>query len=230
MNSDINRTLADAFRRSSAYWRSIAERRVSPAPEAVTALDRLREPLPETPASDLEILAALDEIGSPATVATTGGRYFGYVIGGVLPASLAANWLAATWDQSSAMASMSPVGVALDEIAIQWIVDALHLDPSCGGTFVTGATMANFTGLAAARHALLAREGWNAEEDGLFGAPPITVIAGAEVHASVLKAIAMAGLGRGRVTVIEADSQGRMRPDRLGDIPPLPSFVSRPAT
>ncbi len=211
--------LNDVSKRSSAYWHSISERRVSPAPEAIAALKRLREPLPEAPSSDREILALLDEIGSPATVATTGGRYFGYVIGGVLPAALAANWLTSAWDQNSAMASMSPVGVAIDEIAIEWIVDALRLDPACGGTFVTGATMANFAGLAAARHALLARDGWNVEEDGLFGAPAITVIAGAEVHASVLKAIAMLGLGRSRVVTVDTDSQGRIRPDRLGHIP-----------
>ena len=185
----------------------------------MAGLERFREPFPARGISDCETLALLDEVGSPATVASAGGRFFGYVTGGVLPAALAANWLAATWDQNSALTAMSPVGAALEEVTIGWILDALGLDANCAGTFVTGATMANFAGLAAARHALLAREGWDAEEDGLFGAPPITVIAGEEAHASALKALAMLGLGRGRVMTVETDGQGRMRADRLPKIP-----------
>jgi glutamate/tyrosine decarboxylase-like PLP-dependent enzyme len=211
--------LADAYRRSSAYAGSISQRRVRPCEAAVAALARFREPFPEEASLGADVLALLDDIGSPATVATTGSRYFGYVIGGVLPVALAANWLAAAWDQNSTLTAMSPTGAALEEIALGWIVDALGLDAGCGGAFVTGATMANFTGLAAARHALLARDGWNMEEDGLFGAPPITVIAGEEVHASVLKAIAMLGLGRRRVIMVPTDSQGRIRPECIGPIP-----------
>jgi glutamate/tyrosine decarboxylase-like PLP-dependent enzyme len=216
---DTKELLTGTLQRASAYLESIAERRVSPDAAALAGLERFREPFPAGPLAACEVLGLLDDFGSPATVATTGGRYFGYVIGGVLPSALAASWLSATWDQNCGLAAMSPVGALLEEIALGWIVDALNLPPACGGAFVTGATMANFTGLAAARHALLARAGWNVEEDGLAGAPSITVIAGAEVHSSVLKAVAMLGLGRSRVVSVETDGQGRIRPERLGHIP-----------
>ena len=161
------------------------------------------------------VLALLDDIGSPATVATAGGRYFGFVIGGSLPAALAANWLAGAWDQNAAMQVMSPVAAKLEEIVLAWMVDLLGLPSGSGAGFVTGTTMANFTALAAARTALLQRAGWNVEEDGLFGAPPIHVVVGEEVHVSLLKALSMLGLGRSRVTRVPADAQGRMRPDAL---------------
>jgi glutamate/tyrosine decarboxylase-like PLP-dependent enzyme len=137
------------------------------------------------------------------------------VNGGTLPASLAANWLAGAWDQNAALRVMSPVAAELEEIVIRWVCEALCLPPNCAGGLVTGATTANFTSLAAARYALLAREGWNVVDDGLFGAPPIEVVAGAEVHVSLLKALNMAGMGRKRVTLVEADEQGRMRAEKL---------------
>ena len=114
----------------------------------------------------------LDDFGSPATVATAAGRYFGFVIGGSLPAALAANWLAGAWDQNAALQIMSPVAAKLEEIVLAWMVDLLGLPPESGAGFVTGTTMANFTALAAARTALLQRAGWNVEEDGLFGGAP----------------------------------------------------------
>jgi glutamate/tyrosine decarboxylase-like PLP-dependent enzyme len=165
-----------------------------------------------------EVLALLDDIASPATVATTGGRYFGFVIGGSLPAALGANWLAGAWDQNASMQVMSPVAAKLEEIVLEWIVDVLGLPSGSGAGFVTGTTMANFTALAAARTALLKRAGWDVEEDGLFGAPPIHVVVSDEVHVSVLKALSMLGLGRSRVTRVPVDDQGRIRLDAL---PPL---------
>jgi glutamate/tyrosine decarboxylase-like PLP-dependent enzyme len=161
------------------------------------------------------VLALLDDIGSPATVASAGGRYFGFVIGGSLPAALAANWLAGAWDQNAAMQVMSPVAAKLEEIVLAWMVDLLGLPAGSGAGFVTGTTMANFTALAAARSTLLRRAGWNVEEDGLFGAPPIHVVVGEEVHVSLLKALSMLGLGRSRVTRVAADAQGRMSPGAL---------------
>ena len=154
-------------------------------------------------------------LGRQATVASAGGRYFGFVVGGSLPAALAANWLAGAWDQNAAMQVMSPVAAKLEEIVLEWTVDLLGLPPGAGAGFVTGTTMANFTALAAARTALLQRAGWNVEEDGLFAAPPIQVVVGEEVHVSLLKAISMLGLGRSRVTRVLADAQGRMRPEEL---------------
>jgi glutamate/tyrosine decarboxylase-like PLP-dependent enzyme len=137
------------------------------------------------------------------------------VNGGSLPAALAANWLAGAWDQNAGLRVSSPVAAALDEIAVAWIVQALSLPASTAGGFVTGATMANFSALAAARHALLHRQGWDVESDGLFGAPPITVFAGDEVHASVLKALSLLGLGRERIVRIPVDGQGRVRAEAL---------------
>jgi glutamate/tyrosine decarboxylase-like PLP-dependent enzyme len=207
--------LTHAAERAIRYVGSVSERRVAPAEAAVAALQKFHEPFPQSGCAAEKILAMLDEIGSPATVATTGGRYFGFVNGGALPASMAANWLAAAWDQNASLRVMSPVAAELEEIVIRWVCEALGLPPDCAGGLVTGATTANFTSLAAARYALLAREGWNVVDDGLFGAPPIEVVAGAEVHASLLKALNMVGLGRKRVTLVEADEQGRMCAEKL---------------
>lgn len=162
-----------------------------------------------------DVIELLDTAGSPATVASTGPRYFGFVIGGSLPAAMAANWLAGAWDQNAGLYVSSPVAARVEEIAASWLLDVLALPESSGVGFVTGATMANFTALAAARHALLSRAGWNVEEQGLFGAPEITVVVGEEVHASMLKALAMLGFGRKRVVAVPVDDQGRMIADRL---------------
>ena len=164
------------------------------------------------------MLEELHGVGSPATMATAGGRFFGFVVGGSLPAALAASWLAAAWDQDAGLAVLAPGAAAFEEIALRWLLDALGLPPDCAGGFVTGATMANFTALAAARHAVLRRAGWDVEADGLFGAPPIGVVVGEEVHISVLKALGLLGLGRTRVTRVPTDPLGRIRADRL---PPL---------
>lgn len=207
--------LTDAAERALRYVSGIAARRVAPTPEDTARLNAFREPLPEDPCNPADVLSLLDEVGSPATVASTGGRYFGFVTGGTLPAALAANWLAGAWDQNAAFRAMSPVSAALEEVVLEWLCDLLNLPPSCGGSFVTGASMANLTCLAAARHALLKRAGWNVEEDGLFGAPPLTVIVGDEVHVSLLKALSLLGLGKSRVIKVPADGQGRVRSDAL---------------
>jgi glutamate/tyrosine decarboxylase-like PLP-dependent enzyme len=140
------------------------------------------------------------------------------VIGGSLPAALAANWLAAAWDQNAGLFAGSPIGAVLEEICLGWLLDVLKLPSASGGAFVTGATVANFTALAGARHAVLARAGWDVEAEGLFGAPPITVVVGDEAHPSLIKALGMLGLGRSRVVRVPVDSQGRMVPAK---IPPL---------
>ncbi len=214
----LKELLSDVAARASQYLAEVNNRPVAPSPATVARLENLGGPLPEGPTDPAKVLALLDEIGSPATVATTGGRYFGFVIGGTLPAALAANWLAGAWDQNSAMQIMSPVAAKLEEIVQGWVLELLGLPSGSGAGFVTGTTMANFSGLAAARSALLQRTGWNVEENGLFEAPPIQVVVGQEVHVSVLRALTMLGLGRSRVVTVPADSQGRMRADSL---PPL---------
>ncbi len=207
--------LEDAAGRAQAYLAGLADRRVAPPPEAVAALDRLDFPLPASGRDPAEVLALLDEAGSPATVATAGPRYFGFVNGGTLPMATAAAWLTAAWDQNTALAVMSPAAARLDDIALRWVTEALGLPAGLGGAFVTGATMANVTCLAAARDAVLARHGWDSGAQGLFGAPPVTVVAGAEAHTTVRKALGLVGLGRDRVLTLPADDQGRIIPGGL---------------
>ncbi|MFZ1022702.1 MAG: aminotransferase class V-fold PLP-dependent enzyme [Thermoplasmata archaeon] len=211
-------TLREAAERSIRFLRGLGDRRVAPSPVEIHGLDALDGPLPETGEDPRTLIGILDDQGSPAAVGCAGGRYFGFVIGGALPAALAANWLAGAWNQNSVLFATSPVGARLEEIALRWSRELLHLPMGSEGAFVTGATMANFTGLAAARHAVLAKVGWDVEELGMAGSPPITVVVGEEAHASLLKAVAMLGLGRGRVQRVAVDSQGRLIPDA---IPPL---------
>jgi len=201
--------------RANEYVESVGERPVSPSPEALAQLSRFDIPLQEDPMDPLDVLAQLDEIGSPATVATTGGRYYGFVVGACLPAAMAANMLAAAWDQNAAIRVLSPVAAYLEDVCRKWLLTMLGLPGDAGAGFVTGGTMANFSGLAAARHALLAAEGWDVEAQGLFGAPSITVIVGEEVHVSLLKSLGLLGLGRERIVSVPVDDQGRMRSDAL---------------
>jgi glutamate/tyrosine decarboxylase-like PLP-dependent enzyme len=197
------------------YVHEISERRVNPSPASLAALGDLNESFPASPRDPRDVIKQLDQIGSGATVATTGGRYFGFVNGGIFPAAMAANWLAAAWNQNAALRVMSPIAAELEELVLRWVCEALALPPVCAGGLVTCATMANFTALVTARHALLKRAGWDVNADGMFGAPPIEVVVGAEAHASILKALSLAGFGRRRVTIVEADAQGRMRADKL---------------
>jgi glutamate/tyrosine decarboxylase-like PLP-dependent enzyme len=214
MRDLLTRTAALAAR----YLETLDDRSVAPTPEAVARLAELRQPFDQRPRSAEEVLETLDRIGSPATVAMAGKRFFGFVIGGSLPAALAANWLAAAWDQNAGLYISSPIGSVLEDVSLGWLLDVLKLPPGSAGAFVTGATLANFTALAAARHAVLRNVGWDVEADGLFGAPPITVVVGGEVHSSLVKALGMLGLGRSRVTRVPVDDRGRMR---AGEIPPL---------
>jgi len=207
--------LSLAAERAQRYAREIGGRRVAPEERHIRGLEKFRETFPEGSSDPRSVVAMLDEFGSPATVATTGGRYFGYVIGGVLPAALGANWLAGVWDQNAALRVMSPIAAELEDVVLRWICEALNLPADAEGGLVTCATMANFTALAAARYALLKKAGWDVAEDGMFGAPPIEVVVGAEVHASALKALSLAGFGKRRVTIVETDGQGRMRADKL---------------
>ena len=211
-SDDLLCLAADKARR---YVQDVAGRRVGPSEAALAALAELHEPFPLSPCDPTAVIKRLDEIGSAATVATTGGRYFGFVNGGMVPAALAANWLAGAWNQNAALRVMSPIAAELEEIVVRWVCEALGLPLECAGGLVSCATMANFTALVTARHALSARAGWDVSADGMFGAPPIDVVVGAEVHASILKALSLAGFGRKRVTIVEADGQGRMRADKL---------------
>jgi glutamate/tyrosine decarboxylase-like PLP-dependent enzyme len=211
--------LFDEFtNRAKRYSRGLENRRVFPTSGALTRLRTLDVPLPDDPLAPTEVLALLDEIGSPATVASSGGRYYGFVIGGSLPAALAANLLAGVWDQNAGLEVASPVSAALEAISSRWLLSLIGLPLDAGVGFVTGATMANLAGLASARHVVLEKAGWDVERDGLFGAPAITVIVGKEVHVSLLKALSMLGLGRDRVVRVDVDDQGRMCVESIPDI------------
>ena len=207
--------LKQAARSAVDYLEGLHSRPVAPGPEAVAALRALRGPLPETSTDPAEVVRLLSEAGGPATMAISGGRFFGFVIGGCLPAAMGASWLVDTWDQNGGLWVASPVGADLEDTAVEWARELLGLPEGTGGGVVTGATMANFTALAAARHALLERAGWDAEADGIFVAPELRVVVGEEAHPSLLKSLGMLGLGRKRVVRVPVDGQGRMRANAL---------------
>jgi glutamate/tyrosine decarboxylase-like PLP-dependent enzyme len=201
--------------RALRYLEQVDRRGVAPPPAAVAGLDRLWEPMPDAPGAAEDTLRLLDEVVGAATMAMQSGRFFGFVIGASHPATLAAHWLGAAWDQNTGLWQTTPGVARLEEVALGWMNDLFGLPGGTGGAFVTGATVANFTALAAARHAVLARAGWNVEADGLFGAPPVTVVVSEEVHPTVTKALGLLGLGRTRVVKVPVDRQGRMRPEAI---------------
>lgn len=204
--------MIDVFsEKAKDYLKSINSRKVFPTLEDIERMKCLDIPLQEHSIEPLEVINELDEFGSPATVASAGNRYFGFVIGGASPAPLAANLLAGVWDQNAGIEVASPFSSFIETICRKWLIGLLKLPVEVEVGFVTGATLANFTALAAARHALLKRAGWDVENDGLFKAPPIQVIVGEEVHISILKALSMLGLGRNNVKKVPVDNQGRMK-------------------
>ena len=210
--------LRDAANRSIRYLHDLEGRAVAPTPSAIAGLSAFDEPLPGQASDPAATLRLLDEAGSPATMGMAGPRFFGFVIGGSLPAALAANWLTNSWDQNSAYYRATPGTAHIEQVALRWLLDVLALPREATGAFVTGATVANLCALAAARHAVLQRAGWNVEAQGLFGAPPIAVIVGGEVHPSVTKSLGVLGLGRSRVVKVPVDGQGRLRLDKLPTI------------
>lgn len=202
--------LMDAAKRAIKYREEITDRLVGPSAGAIERLREFEIPLPDNPVNPGQMLEILDEIGSPATIGISGRRFFGFVIGGSLPATVAASWLSTAWDQNAGLFVGSPVGVVLEEVCLKWLIEIFDLPKKSAGAFVTGATMANFTALAAARHSILKSMGWDVEADGLFNAPPVTVIASEESHPSLFRGLGLLGLGRERVVKVPVDNQGRM--------------------
>jgi glutamate/tyrosine decarboxylase-like PLP-dependent enzyme len=172
-------------------------------------------PLPDQAEPSGEVVGNLAAAADPGIVASAGPRYFGFVVGGGVPAALAADWLTSAWDQNAGLYALSPAASVVEEVAANWLIELFGLPAGSSVGFVTGATMANFTAIAAARHRVLEAAGWNVEEDGLTGAPPIAVVVGDEAHVTIFVSLQMLGLGRGRVHRVAADEQGRMRPDTL---------------
>ncbi len=205
--------LQSAAARGIRFRNRLAARPVAPDRAAVDALAAFDTPMPDEPVPAEDVLELLDTLGSPATVATAGGRFFGFVIGSSTPVTLAANWLASAWDQNAGLWAGTPVGSQLEIVCLRWLRELLGLDEHWGGAFVTGCTMANFSCLAAARSGLLSSLGWDVERDGLYSAPEIPVIVGEEVHPTLTKALGLLGFGRERVIRVPTDSRGRMRAD-----------------
>jgi glutamate/tyrosine decarboxylase-like PLP-dependent enzyme len=220
---ELQPLLAEAAERACRYVAEVDDRSVAPAKKALEDLDRFDEPMPDSQGEPAATLAFLDEVGSPATVASTGGRYFGFVTGGTLPIALATSWLSAAWDQNAALPVMSPVAARLHDVASSWLVDLFGLPEGTAAAFVGGATMANATALAAARDQQLARTGWDVQADGLYGAPELAVVVGEQAHSTLFKALGLLGMGRDRVRRVPTDDQGRMI-SRL-----LPEDVTGPA-
>jgi glutamate/tyrosine decarboxylase-like PLP-dependent enzyme len=210
--------LESAAERALRYLDGLGERAVAPDPVAAERLHELDEPLPSGPTDPSRVLELLDERFSPATMAMAGPRFFGFVIGGTLPVTIAANWLATAWDQNTALYRATPATSHLEQRALAWLLELFGLPAECGGAFVTGATVANLCALAAARHHVYATSGWDVESDGLIGAPELTVVIGDEAHPSVFKSLGLLGLGRSRVRKVPVDGQGRMRADLLPEM------------
>jgi glutamate/tyrosine decarboxylase-like PLP-dependent enzyme len=216
---DQRELLDDVTERASRFLAALPERRVGADPAAIAALEAWStSKLSDRGISPREVVAELDARLSAATVASAGPRFFGFVHGGSLPAALAANWLAGAWDQNAFSRASSPAAVWIEAMAAAWLLDVLGLPEDSAVAFTTGATLANFTALAAARRRVLADVGCDVEADGLFGAPPITVCVGAECHPTLRKGLGLLGLGRRRVVELEVDRQGRIRADRLPDL------------
>jgi glutamate/tyrosine decarboxylase-like PLP-dependent enzyme len=207
-----------AARRAIDYLASLPERHVGATAGAGELLDLLGGPLPDRPTeatATVELLSEAAERGG--VVASSGPRYFGFVVGGTLPAALAADWLVSAWDQNNALFDHGPAVAVVEHVAAAWLVDLLGLPPGTSVGFPTGCTMAHLTALAAARHQVLAKAGWDVERHGLQGAPEVTVIAGAQRHLTLDLALGYVGLGADRARIVPADDQGRMRVDALAD-------------
>ena len=207
--------LEDAARRAIRYREQSVGRSVAPTSEALAKVGEFDEPLPDSGTPDGEVLALLDELGSPATMAMTGPRFFGFVIGGSLPVSVASNWLSTAWDQNTVMHEVTPAVATLERVAMSWLIDLFGLPDSSAAAFVTGATVANLTSLAAARNRVYSDIGWDIEADGLIGAPPLTLLVGEEAHPTLIKSLGILGFGRNRAIQVPVDSQGRMKAARI---------------
>ncbi|MGE0587116.1 MAG: aspartate aminotransferase family protein [Cyclobacteriaceae bacterium] len=200
------------------YLSKAFERNVYPSDKALLGLTKFDEPLPTSTGDAYSVLQQLNDFGGPATVTTIGSRYFGFVTGSVLPASLAAKNLSIFWDQVSAMQVISPLCSKLETVVEEWLVQLFGLPKDTAAGFVSGSSMANFCGLAAARYRILKNQGWDITEKGLFDAPKIRVVTGRHAHSTVLKAISLIGLGKANIEWVEVDDQGRIIVDQIPEL------------
>jgi len=222
--------LSAAAEHATRYLAGLGERPV----EGPATVDDLRAaldvPLPDGPVDAAEVVRAVAEAAEPGIVATGSPRYFGFVIGGALPAAVAADWLATVWDQNAGLTVGGPPAAVVEEVAGRWVLDLLGLPRDASFGFVTGCQMAHVTALAAARHHVLAKMGWDVERDGLAGSPPIRVLAGEDRHATIDRALRFLGIGTNAVEAVPSGPDGRMRVDALaaalaGPTEPIPTIV-----
>lgn len=204
--------LARASGHAIAFRDRIDERPQRPELGYGPMLERFTATLPETGEAPAAVIDRLAALAAPGLHAMTGRRFFGWVIGSSHPVGVAADWLTSAWGQNAGNPLASPAAAACETVAAQWLLELLDLPREASVGFVTGATMANFVGLAAARGAVLRRAGWDADAQGLFGAPPVTVLIGEEAHATVFSALQFLGLGHARVTRVATDVQGAILP------------------
>ncbi len=212
----MNQSLADrGAAHACAYLASIRQRTVRATLSGDELRAQLGGPLPDQGENPIRVIDAIADAGRTGTVASQGPRYFGFVTGGSIPAAIVADWLVSAWDQNAQMFVMSPISAVVEQIVSEWLKQLFGLPAAWSVGFVTGAQMANFTGLITARHHLLRQVGWDVERHGLFGAPTIAVLVSDESHRTIFTALRMLGLGAERVRRVETDAQGRMRVDRL---------------
>ena len=200
------------------YLESVFDRNVYPTEAAMHDLSKFDEALPITSTKAEKVLKQLNQYGSPATTATLGGRYFGFVTGSAVPIGLAAKNLGTFWDQSPALNVISPVGSKLESVVEKWFIDLFNLPKHTSAGFVSGTSAANLCGLAAARYRILQKNDWDINEKGLRNAPQIRVVTGKQAHSTVLKAIAVLGLGKENIEWVDVDNQGRIIPELIPDL------------
>jgi glutamate/tyrosine decarboxylase-like PLP-dependent enzyme len=209
--------LETAARLARQYLATLNTRPVGARASHAELRAALGGPLAQDGLDPEQVVVDLARAADPGLVASAGPRYFGFVIGGSLPAALAADWLVSAWDQDAGLYVLGPAAAVVEEVAAEWLLELFGLPRTASVGFVTGCQMANFTGLLAGRHAVLARVGWDVEDRGLTGAPAVHVVVGAQAHVTIFAALRMLGLGSGTVRRVAADDQGRMRPDALRD-------------
>lgn len=212
----------DIFRQAQKYAfdyaDTVRERDVYPSADAIADLDTFVEEIPQSTGNAVDVLEQLNRYGTPASVAQTGGRYFGFVNGGVIPVALAARWLSDFWDQNSALYAMSPVVAKLEEVTESWLRELLGLPDNVVAGFVSGSSLAIFCGLAAARYRIFKNTNWDINKKGFCGAPAVRVVAGRQAHGTVIKAIALLGFGLDNIEWVETDTEGRIIPSEIPEL------------
>src|SRR6266404_976439 len=224
----MDRSALDAAHAAAIrFLEGVEERPVGSTADAASMRAALGGPLPEIGEPPARVIEELARKADPGLVATAGPRFFGFVIGGSVPAALGADWLTSAWDQNAGLFVLSPAAAVVEETVLEWLTGLFGLPAGTSMGFVTGGQMANTTGLAAARHHVLLKAGWDVAAQGLTGAPPVAVLAGEEAHITVYGALRPLGLGDASVIKVAVDGQGRMLPDALRDA--LRSVRKRPA-